>query len=305
MFKNLTCYRIGDWPASAAAFEEALRSAPFTPCTPSQAKSVGWAPPRGEEHGALVEAIGGHWIAQLVIETKAVPADAIRRRVDEEAARIEQESARPVGRKERQDMKDDALLALLPQAFPRRSTVTVWIDPKRRWLLLDTASAPRADIVISALADVSSAGWGVAPLMTRQAPRSVMGAWLGDDDGEALPAAFDIGQDCELKGSGDEPACVRFVRHPLQTAEIRRHIAENKLPVSLALDWQGRVSFTLTERMQLKKIRFDEGVMQDNASDSPDGRFDADIAIATGELGALLDDLITALGGEDAEAAQR
>ena len=62
---------------------------------------------------------------------------------------------------------------------------------------------------------------------------------------------------------------------------------------------------TLTERMQLKKIRFDEGVMQDNAGDSPDGRFDADIAIATGELGALLDDLITALGGEDAEAAQR
>ena len=193
MFKNLTCYRIGDWPASAAELEDALRTAPFTPCTPSQAKSVGWAPPRGIEHGALLEAIGGHWIAQLVIETKAVPADAIRRHVDEEAARIEKESARPVGRKERQDMKDDALLALLPQAFPRRSTVTVWIDPQRRWLLLDTASAPRADIATSALSDISGPGWHLAPLITRQTPRSVMGTWLGDKDGEALPAAFDIG----------------------------------------------------------------------------------------------------------------
>lgn len=297
MFKNLTCYRIGDWPASAAAFEEALRSAPFAPCTPSQAKSVGWAPPRGVEHGAFVEAIGGHWIAQLVIETKAVPADAIRRRVDEEAARIEKESGRSVGRKERKDMKDDALLALLPQAFPRRAAVTVWIDPERRRLLLDTASAPRADVVTSALADISGSGWHIEPLMTRQEPRTVMGDWLADEDSEALPAAFDIGQDCELKGSGDEPASVRFVRHPLQTEEVRQHIAEGKLPVSLALDWQGRVSFSLNDKLQLKKIRFDEGVMQDSPNDSPDERFDADISIATGELGALLDELVEALGG--------
>ena len=300
MFKNLSCYRFGDWPASATELEDALRTVPFTPCTPSQAKSVGWAPPRGIEHGALVEAIGGHWIAQLVIETKAVPADAIRRRVDEEAARIEKESARPVGRKERQDMKDDALLALLPQAFPRRTAVTVWIDPKRRWLLLDTASAPRADMATSALSDISGPGWHLAPLITRQAPRTAMGTWLADD--EALPADFDIGQDCELKGGGAEPAGVRFVRHPLQTAEMRQHIAEGKLPVSLALDWQGRVSFTLTEQLLLKKIRFDEGVMQDAGTVEADERFDADIAIATGELGRLLEALIAALGGvrEDA-----
>ena len=97
---------------------------------------------------------------------------------------------------------------------------------------------------------------------------------------------------------------MRFVRHPLQTPEMRQHIAEGKLPVSLALDWQGRVSFTLTEQLQLKKIRFDEGVMQDTPSDNPDERFDADISIATGELGALLGDLLAALGGEEAEAAQ-
>ena len=299
MFKNLTCYRLGAWPKSAAEFEEALQAAPFTPCSATQAKSVGWAPPRGHEHGALVEAVDGQWIAQLVIETKPVPADAIRRRADEEAARIEKESGRTIRGKEYKDIKDDALLALLPQAFPRRSTVTVWIDPKRRWLLLDTASATRADEATSALAHVSGANWHLAPIFTHTEPRTAMGAWLADDD--ALPAGFAIGQECELKGSGDEPASVRFARHPLHAEDMRQHIGEGKMPVSLALSWQERVSFTLTQQLQLKKIRFDEGVIQGHPSDDPDERFDADITIATGELGSLLDDLIAALGGEDAE----
>lgn len=301
MFKNLTCYRLGDWPQSATELDDALHTEPFTPCTATQAKSVGWAPPRGHEHGALVEAVGGQWIAQLVIETKPVPADAIRRRVDEEAARIEREHQRTVGPKERKDMREDALLALLPQAFPRRALVTVWIDPQRRLLLLDTASAPRADEATSALARISGPGWHLAPLLTRQAPRTVMGAWLADDD--ALPAAFAIGQECELKGSGEQPASVRFARHPLLAEEMRLHIDEGKLPVSLALGWQERVSFTLTERLQLKKIRFDEGVMQDAGEpETADERFDADIAIATGELAPLLDALLEALGGEMPEA---
>ncbi|MBR6976422.1 MAG: recombination-associated protein RdgC [Ottowia sp.] len=301
MFKNLTCYRLGDWPKSATELEAALQSEPFAPCSATQAKSVGWAPPRGVEHGALVEAVDGQWVAQLVIETKAVPADAIRRRVDEEAARIEKESGRSVGRKERRDMKDDALIALLPQAFPRRTTVTVWVDPKRRLLLLDTASAPRADEATSALARASGDGWGVAPILTRTEPRIAMGAWLADED--ALPAGFAIGMECELKGSGDEPASVRFARHPLHADDMRQHIDAGKLPVSLALGWQERVSFTLTQQLQLKKIRFDEGVMQDAGDvETTDARFDADISIATGELSALLDALLEALGGEMPEA---
>ena len=303
MFKNLICYRLGAWPASAAELEAALETEPFTPCGATQAKSVGWTPPRGVEHGALVEAVGGQWIARLTIETKAVPADAVRRRVDEEAARIEQETGRAVGRKERKDMKEDALIALLPQAFPRRSSITVWIDPARRLLALDASSPTRADEAVSALSSASGSGWHIAPLLTRTEPRTAMGAWLAaDDEDDALPAGFAIGQECELKASGDEPASVRFARHPLHADDMRQHIDEGKLPASLALDWQERVGFTLTERLYLKKIRFAEGVMDDAGDVSADERFDADVAITTGELSALLDALLEALGGEAPEA---
>ena len=61
--------------------------------------------------------------------------------------------------------------------------------------------------------------------------------------------------------------------------------------------WNGRVSFLLTDTLQLKKIRFLDGVFKAGAADDED-RFDADTAIATGEMRKLIPDLIAALGGE-------
>lgn len=145
-------YRIGpDWPTSAAQLEEALASEPFAECSATQQRATGWVPPRGEEHGALVEVVDGQWIARFVIETKAVPGDAVRRKTDEAIANIEKTTGRKPGKKEVRDLRDDALQSLLPQAFPRRSQVLMWIDPERQWLVLDTGAQGKADELITGL----------------------------------------------------------------------------------------------------------------------------------------------------------
>ena len=66
----------------------------------------------------------------------------------------------------------------------------------------------------------------------------------------------------------------------------------------LALTWRDRVSFTLTEGLQLKKIAFLDGVFEGRPQQPGDEGFDADAAIATGELAPMIDELIDALGGE-------
>ena len=132
MFKQAMIYRLGSWPASAAELESALAAEPFAECGATQQKSTGWVPPRGDEHGALVETVDGQWIARFAIETKAVPGDAVRRKVEEAVQHIEKTTGRKPGKKELRDLRDDALISLLPQAFPRRSTVTVWIEPTQR-----------------------------------------------------------------------------------------------------------------------------------------------------------------------------
>jgi recombination associated protein RdgC len=94
---------------------------------------------------------------------------------------------------------------------------------------------------------------------------------------------------------------VRYTRHALDTEEVAQHIALGKMPTRLALTWNDRVSFVLTEALQLKKISFQDVVFEAAATAAGDGKddnFDADVAIATGELSQLIPDLLEALGGE-------
>ena len=293
MFKNLIAYRISPlWPADLAAIEEALAKSPFIECGATQQKSAGWVPPRGEAHGALVESIGGQWIARLMTETKAVPASVLARKVAEKAARIEQETGRKPGRKETKALKDEALLDLLPMAFTKQASTWVWIDPTARLLVLDTSSQGRADEVVSMLVG-SLPGLSVSLLHTQTSPQAAMAHWLATQE---PPAGFSIDRECELKAADESKAVVKYGRHPLDIAEVQEHIKQGKLPTKLALTWDDRVSFVLTEGLQIKKLAFLDSVFEGTKAD--DGGFDTDVAIATGELRKLIPDLIEALGGE-------
>jgi recombination associated protein RdgC len=129
LFKNLIVYRIGpDWSATVEHMEEALAPARFVECGATQQKSIGWIEPRGEKHGALVESIGGQRILKLQIETKAVPGSVVKRKAQEQIEHIEATTGRKPGKREIKDIRDDALLALLPMAFTKQSSVQVWID---------------------------------------------------------------------------------------------------------------------------------------------------------------------------------
>ncbi|HOB97079.1 MAG TPA: recombination-associated protein RdgC, partial [Aquabacterium sp.] len=133
MFKNLMVYRLApEWQPTVADVDQALAAAPFAECGATQQRSAGWVSPRGEAHGALVEAIDGQWLLQLMVESKIVPGSVIKRQVETLAAKIEQTTGRKPGKKETKELKDQALLDLLPMAFTKRASVKVWMAPKER-----------------------------------------------------------------------------------------------------------------------------------------------------------------------------
>jgi len=296
MFANLIIYRIGTLAATLDQAEAALQKAPFTECGATQEKSSGWVPPRGEAHGALVESIGGHWIVRLMAETKAVPGDVLRRDVDARAAAVEAETGRRPGKKERRELLDEARLALLPHAFSRRVSTWCWIDREASLLVIDTASQARADEVATLLVEALT-GLSLAPLNTQTSPQAAMAHWLVEQE---PPTGFTVDRECELKASDESKAVVRYARHPLDIVEVQGHISAGKLPTKLALTWDDRVSFVLTEQLQVRKVAFLDTVFEGTKSD--DGGFDADVAIATGELAKLIPDLIAALGGDASDA---
>ena len=136
MIKNAFVYRVrGATELGSAALIEALSTNNFAPCAPTQEKSVGWVAPR-ETNGALVESIDSQWIAELAIETKSVPKSEIDKFVAAAVDRIEQETGRKPGKKERRELKEEALVSLLPNAFAKRKDIPVWIDPTAGMLVV-------------------------------------------------------------------------------------------------------------------------------------------------------------------------
>lgn len=295
MFKHITLYRIGtDWAADLATIEEALGKAPFAECGATQQKSTGFVPPRGEANGALVEAVDGQWIIKLRTDTKQVPSDVVRKRADEIAAQIEKQTGRKPGKKQMKELKEQALHDLLPVAFTKSASTMVWIDKDNRLLMIDSASQSKADEVVTLLAQACT-GLAMSLLQTGMSPAAAMTHWLGT--GEA-PSSFTIDRECELKSTDEMKSVVRYGRHNLDTDEVKQHIVSGKVPTRVAMTWRDRVSFILTDSMVLKKLAFLDVVFEGAVSVDKGETFDADVAIATGELAQLIPDLVQALGGE-------
>lgn len=293
MFKSIRTYKLpANWTVDLAQMEACLSSGLFKPCGPTEQQSSGWLPPRGEANGALVESIAGQRIAKFSIESKAVPGSAVKRKVDERIALIEQQEGRKPGRKETRELKELALQELLPAAFPKTAEVLAWFDLQAGRLVLDCSTQASADLVVTALIQALP-GLVLSLLNTQIAPQAAMTNWL-TGDADSWPEGFAPGREVELKAADELKSRVKFDHHHLDDKQMRLHIGQGKLPVQLALDWNGRVSFVLTDGGLLKKIAFLDGVF----TTDHEGGFDADIAIATGELSLLIDGLIDALGGE-------
>lgn len=293
MFKSGIIYRIAEsWTPDLQALEDTLQKTPFTECTATQERSVGWVPPRGEANGPLVESVAGQWILRFTSESKDIPANVLNRKLNEKAEHIEKTEGRKIGKKEKKELKEEVKLDLLPMAFTKQGSMWVWIDPQARTLFLDTSAQGRADEIVTLLVE-GLPGFALALLDTQTSPQAAMAHWLMTQE---PPAGFSIDRECELKAADESKAVVRYARHALDIDEVRQHIEHGKLPTKLAMTWDDRVSFVLSEGLQLKKIALLDAVMDGQSQD--DGGFDTDVTIATGELSRLIPDLIEALGGE-------
>jgi recombination associated protein RdgC len=291
MFKNIKYFAIKPtWVSDLAQAEAALAEHRFVECGASQEQSIGWLEPRGEAHGPLIEAVGGQWVAKFRVETKILPGSVVKEQVEKRLLAIEQETGNKPSKKDRKDATEDVRNSLLAQAFAKKLDAMVWIDPLARRLVVESVTQSRADEIITALVKALE-GFAATPIQTAQSAEASMAIWL---DTQEVPDGFSADRDCVLKSTDESKASVSYAKHALDIDEVRGHIANGKSPSQLAMTWDSRVSFVLTDTGALKKIDYLDVVMDDKG----EGGFDADVAIATGELGKLIPALILALGGE-------
>jgi recombination associated protein RdgC len=305
MFKTASFFRIGtDFILPPLdALEGALQAARFVPCGATQPESYGWVAPRGNKSLALVESVGGQVILNLCTEKRALPASAVKAALDEAIEKFKKESGQErVSAKVKKEFKEEVVLDLLPRAFTKRSNTLVWIDAANKLLVVGTGSLTGADKVVTclleALSDIPGSRPAISfkPVQTNQSASASMSHWLASRE---APFNFTVDRDCELKTPDEQKSTVRYSRHTLEIDEVPQHIAAGKVPTQLALTWNDRLSFVLTESAQMKKIQLLDVVLDGvQKGGKDDDGFDTDAAIITGELSALIPDLLGALGGE-------
>lgn len=300
MFKSATVFRIGNgWTPDAVAIEAALQEAKFKPCGPTDLRSTGWSEPRGVENGPMLESVSGQWMLRLTTEKKDLPASVVQRALQEQLDKIETEEGRKPGKREKREIKEAVIFALLPQAFPKRGAVNIWIDKDAQLLYIDSTSTGVTDMAVTMLVRAIE-GFQVSAIVTTMSPAGAMSAWL---TARTINEKFDFGGECELQASDDSKANVKYARHRLDIEEIAEHIRLGKTPKTLALVWDDKSSFVLNLTMQLKKIKhleegMDEESTEGGSAGGKDDPFDANVALITGTLSSLVPDLIEILGGE-------
>ncbi len=296
-FKNLYLFRLTrPFELDHDALNEALQGAAFHPCAKSVPFSYGWAKPLGRHGEQLVHSVSHYSMICARKEERLLPGAVVNEQLAEKVEEIEQNEARSVGNKERQQLKEELTLTLLPQAFTRSSNNYAYIDRKNRWLVIDSASASRAEELVTLLRG-SVDGLSARLPLTEESPRVVMSQWLR---GEGIPAGFEVGDEYELQDGDKEGGIVRCRRQDPHADEIQAHLDAGKQVTKLAMSWQERIEFVIPEDLSIKRLRFTDTVKdeQDDHAEDPAMQFDSDFAFMALELSKFIDEVITAFGGE-------
>ena len=296
-FKNIFIYRLpADCVITAAALQEKLALKPLQSCSGLDKQSRGWVSCRGDDR--LVHTSNGQILFALGVEQKLLPATIINRFAKERVADIEAQQGYKVGRKELKDIKEAVTTELLPRAFAIQRTTSAWLDTANGRLIIDAASAAKAEELLEFLHKTLD-DLPVKPLHTELSPVAAMTDWLAGDN---APAGFTIDRELELRATGESRATVRYAHHALEGEEILAHIASGKRATRLGMTWNSRISFVMTEQLQIKRLEFLDIIKEESTTlaDNADEMFELDFTLMTGELANMLTDLGVALGGEKA-----
>ena len=294
-FKQITFYILPKSPDfSPEELAERLQEHEFAPVTGLDWFSEGFAPPHGFSP-ELVFPAQHTWAVSLKKSEKVLPAGVIREILDDKIAEIQEAEARTVGRKEKQKLKEQITDDLLPRAFTRSSKTQAVCDTRSGFLLVNQASATRAENLLAKLREALGGLEAKLP-NTKQSPSSLMTEWLLQG---ACGGGFELDDMCELKGTGDAAPTVHVSKQDLTADEVVQHVKTGKTVTQLGLVWREQIAFVLTQDFTLKRIQYLD-VLQEEAEsygdDAASLAFASQILMAEA-LSTLLQELVSLLGG--------
>lgn len=298
-FSNLICYKFNQIQKfNQEEFEEAVFQDVFRPCGAQDLSTFGWTKALGK-HSQMIS----HFSRNAILicakrEEKVLPAAVVNELVQSKVEVIEMEESRPVKKKEKDEIKENLLHELIPQAFKKSSLQYAFIDLEKGWLVVNSGSFNKAEELL-ALLRKSLGSLPVVPAFVNYDLGLFLTDWLSK---MSSPEGFEIGLDADLLEPDENGAQVKLKQHDLSSDEVQKHLENGKQVSKLSLEWNERIKFTLQDDGAIKRINFSE-VLKDENADIPKEdmmvKLDADFILASSELVFMLEDLVNSLGNEE------
>lgn len=291
-FRNLTIYRLPPgWTRTPGELEATLTEFPLQPCSGLALQSRGWV--AVNDAGQFAYGQQQQVLIAMGADDKLLPASVVNQVAGERIAKLENDKGFKLGRKARREIKEQIAVELTPRAFSRRTELRGWFDFAGGWLVVDTASANRADEFTQTLRNALGE-LPVTPLQSEPSMDTLMTGWLA---GRQAPGPFDLDDECELTTADEHKSTVRYLRHALDGQDIAGHLSNGKIVKRLALTWNDRISLVIDDKLQIRRFKAldTERVREESDGLPPEQQFEIDFALFGGELAALLKDLAAAV----------
>jgi recombination associated protein RdgC len=290
LFKQVQIYQLKTPIASSPiAISEKLEPLTFKPCLPSMPTSTGWVSPVDENDAPLAIAMNGCIMLCLQTQEKILPASVIRQELNELIKQREERDTRKIRHKEKLSLKDEVTMTLLPRAFSKLSRLYAYIDTRNNWLVIGSANAKKVELFISFFKKSISEQIYTFDLK-KLAP--VLTQWLKNQN---YPKDFAIEKSCVLQDPNQQKRIIRCQQQDLFANPIQNLIKDGCETKQLALSWQDRINFILSDDFSLSGIKFQDDLIAEAKNMEAETKLQilaADFLIMSETFSLLLSDLL-------------
>ena len=238
--------------------------------------------------------VGSNHLIVCEKQEKLLPASVINQALKTRIAQIETEQGYKVGKKMRNDLKQQITESLYAKAFTVSKFFNVWINTEHDLMCVETTSELVTDNVLSFL--IRDLDWRGHRLVTDKNADGLMRDLILFDSGVGN---LSVGRSCVLQDRYETGKNITYKNELLDTGIVSNYVMEDKRPVKLEIvlhSGDNECCFTIDSRCVISKITLPDMVEDRSVFDTDDDYFDNEFTIRSGQCLKIINELISTLG---------